>query len=121
MCKVVISHPGGRLYLKDVDGWEGIKAEIGGNPFIEVVPLGEKLAAYIDENGKAKNLPINTCATNKAKMLLAALGRTLLPGDVLVGTVVFVGVKEGDDGLEEDDVSPDLLKECFPILDKTPA
>jgi hypothetical protein len=48
--------------------------------------------AYFDEEGKLKGLPVNRAAD----LLARRLGWDSLPGDVLVGPVVFLGPPDED-------------------------
>jgi hypothetical protein len=65
---------------------------VGGN--IEAIS-GQGWTAYLNEEGKLAELPGNPAAT----LLAARLGWIYLPGDFLVGPVVFLGPvdDEGDD------------------------
>lgn len=76
---------------------DGLQALVGG--YIEAVSLTEG-HAYVNEEGKLMGLPVNALATDLAH----AAGWPY--GDVLCGTVVFLG--DSPDG-DEADVPPSLL------------
>jgi hypothetical protein len=63
---------------------DALQAEVGGD--IEGL-FGAGWAAYLNEEGKMRGLPIN----DRADALARALGWQSLPGDVLCGDVVFLG------------------------------
>lgn len=77
--------------------------EVGGDLEIvyPTVAGAPSWSAYCDENGKLLGRPINTLATSLAR---AAGWQT---GDVLCGTVVFVGLQDGEG--DETDVPDDLV------------
>jgi len=100
------------IEVKDIDGFHGAKAELGGG-YIEVVPVGENFSLYVDEDGTAKGLTPNWPATLITKAMLANVGRMMLPGDYIKGVAVFVGIKEEDDGLTECDLPEEVIKEFF--------
>lgn len=62
---------------------------VGG--WIEVIS-GEGWCAYLNEEGKIAGLPVNAAADSLARRL----GWESLPGDVLVGSVVFCGPLDGE-------------------------
>jgi Domain of unknown function (DUF3846) len=62
---------------------------VGGN--IQVIS-GQDWSAYLNEEGKVDGLPVNPLAT----LLASGLGWTWLPGDILVGPVVFCGPVDDD-------------------------
>lgn len=67
---------------------------VGGD--IEGLTLGSGVTAYINEGGKGLGLPVNVVADEIVRILLVADGRRLMPGDVIVGPVVFLGSPDGD-------------------------
>lgn len=64
---------------------ETLRAAIGGG-WLEAV-IGPDWFAYVDEDGKAKGLPVNGVATRLAR----AIGWGGQPGDYLSGPVLFLG------------------------------
>lgn len=83
---------------------DGLKDAIGGGWLELIGPTqfaGVNWGAYVDEDGLAKRLPVNTRAT----VLARHLGWNT--GDVLCGTVVFLG--PGDDEGEDTDVQDGVL------------
>lgn len=77
-----------------------MQALVGGS--IGLVPL-VGCTAYCNEEGKINRLPYNERATE----LALHLGWEPLPGDVLVGDVVFCG--PADDEGNDSDVPPDVV------------
>ena len=80
MHKIVVRTPDGVHTTKSVKGQDGIydaiKQGVGGwLEHTELVINGEKIDIWLDEEGKLKDLPVNM----------------FIPGDVLVGTLVFTG------------------------------
>lgn len=61
-----------------------LQAAVGG--YIETVGTGN-ICIYLDEEGKLKNLPVNTRATKLAHRIKAISDR-----DVIVGTAVITGI-----------------------------
>ena len=97
---------------KDFKDWEDIKKELNGG-YLEMLPVGEDFTVYIDEDGKGKILPYNPGATAIIKAMLCQAGRTLLPGDYIVGPAVFVGIKPGAEGPEECDLPVHVIRRYF--------
>jgi hypothetical protein len=85
-----------------------LHAALGG--YLEALSVGENFICFIDEDGKAKNLPHNRRATEVILAMLAKRDRTLLTGDFIVGTAIFVGV----DGENEGDLPESVITEYFP-------
>lgn len=84
---------------------------VGG--FLQQVPLPRHAVMYLNEEGKAEGLSPNLHATVLARHLNAGLA----PDDVIVGTVVVLGVVSSTgayDG-EEHDVPPEIVEECRTI------
>jgi len=78
---------------------------VGGD--IEGLTLTDEVSAYINETGKARGLAVNTYADALVRYLLHRSGRRLLPGDVIVGPVVFLGPPDSDG--YDTDVPDDLI------------
>ena len=99
---LVIQTDGGHEVVDIEPTLEAFKEAVGG--WLEPVSSGEDWLAYVDEEGRIKQLPINTRAT--------ALARHLgWPGDFLVGPVVFVGQeRRGEDGAVEVSVPPRIVE-----------
>jgi hypothetical protein len=109
--KAVVIAANGHAEVKQLDGWNGIKTELNGG-YLELVPLSDDVVLYVDEDGIAKGLPRNDLATTVVRNALAKVGRTLLPGDYIKGTAVFVGQAESDDpeeGMVESDLPQDFI------------
>ena len=77
-------------------GYESIVAAIGGG-FLEAIPMGNGHAAYIDEEGKLKNLPINPVATFLWYKRLQPMGDFLCGDCVVVRSVNDEGELDGED------------------------
>lgn len=71
--------------------WDVARRLIPG--WLEMVKPAPNVHAYIDEDGKSKNLPINAVAT-------ALMGSRLRPGDYIVGPMLICGSQ--NDGEEHD-------------------
>jgi hypothetical protein len=80
-------------------GYESIKTAIGGG-YLEAVPMGNDHSAYIDEEGKLKNLPINPVATFLWYKRLRPMN------DFLCGDCVIVRSTNDDGELDGEDYSP---------------
>jgi hypothetical protein len=93
--KAIVVKPDGRTTIKELGGWSVIQAEIDG-VHLELIEL-PGFACYVDQNGIAKGLSRNQTATNIVERALAKVGRSLLPGDFIKGTAVFVGRSVVDD------------------------
>ena len=78
--------------------------------YLEALSVGENFICFIDEDGKAKRLPLNLTATRIIERMLDKCGRQLLPGDQIVGTAIFVGL----DGEDEGNVPREVVEEYFP-------
>lgn len=105
--RVLVSRPGEEhLTLTRVNRrLESWQALVGGD--IEHLALSPFVGAYINENGKAEGLALNERGDFLVNLLLAAGGRFLMPGDYIVGPVVFTG--PADDQGWDTDVPKDLL------------
>jgi hypothetical protein len=77
--------------------------------YLEALSVGENFICFIDEDGKAKGLRHNQRATDIIQLMLAKRGRSLLPGDTIVGKAIFVGV----DGEDEGDIPREVVEEYF--------
>lgn len=105
--KAVIVKADRTVRIAELNGWDDIKLAIGGDPFLQALPVGLDFTQYVDEDGIARGLPRNEVATNITKAMLKKLGRLMLPGDYIKGTAVYIGIKDSDDP-EEGAVETDL-------------
>lgn len=105
--RALVSRPGEEhLTLTRVNRrLESWQALVGGD--IEHLALSPFVGAYVNENGKAEALAINERGDFLVNLLLAAGGRHLMPGDYIVGPVVFIGPP--DDQGWDTDVPEELL------------
>lgn len=80
----------------DLDGYDGIKQALN-DGWLEAVKVANDVTAYIDEEGKMKELPYN----QKAMEVLTRLINQVPFGgqDIIVGPMVLVGFnpETGDD------------------------
>jgi len=77
-------------------GYESIVAAIGGG-FLEAISMGDGHAAYIDEEGKLKNLPVNPVATFLWYKRLQPMNDWLCGDCVIVRSVNDEGELDGED------------------------
>lgn len=89
--RVLVARPGeDHLTLtrcnRRLESWQEL---VGGQ--IEGLTLSPYVSCYLNENGKAEGLSMNVVGHFLVSLLLAAGGRSLLEGDVIVGPVVFTG------------------------------
>jgi hypothetical protein len=120
--KSIVITPDGSVSLENLDGWKGIKRAIGGG-YLEALAVGHDFTAYIDEDGKAKELEQNLVATKVVCTMLSKVGRVMFPGDFISGTLVIVGVRPSEDpeeGLLECDVPEHVTTTYFPKLRTSP-
>jgi hypothetical protein len=69
-----------------LESWQEL---VGGS--IEGLSLSAEVRAFINEDGKALGLAMNVYADAMIRALLKSVGHTLMPGDYIVGPVVFLG------------------------------
>lgn len=110
--RCVVIRPGEAPVIRNLKGWSGIKAELGGG-YLELVPVGRNFTLYVDEDGIARGLPLNPLATRLARGMLAAAGRQLLQGDYIKGVAVFCGSRANG---AECDLPAKVIAEWFPEL-----
>jgi hypothetical protein len=105
--KAIVIKPGEQPEVKELNPEDGIKAELGGG-WLEGLRFADNAHAFIDEEGKEKELPVNELATQ----LCTKYGVGLAESDVIVGTFIIVGTlnEDGEAGGDEHDV-PSLLIE----------
>jgi hypothetical protein len=101
MAKFLVMPVAGVPVVKEIETLEQLQAEVGG--YIELIG-GDGWSAYLNEEGKIHGLPPN----QPADALARTLGFEFLPGDALVGTVLFCGPPDSDG--HDTDV-PDSVRE----------
>lgn len=101
--KVWIKEPGKkpRRVNDKAIGLEWFKSKVGG--YLEVYPVASGAAILCNEDGRLKDLPFNFTLLKGE----GAKGRIQLAQD-FVGTVVFVGLRQTEDGLVFDDFDREL-------------
>lgn len=109
MAKAVKITPEGKVSVVDYDHYSQVVEMVGGD--LEVVPFGEKADAYVNEDGIALGLPYNSLATRLIKNFLRRLGRDLLPGEFIKGTMLVVGLpdEEGEETSCPEEVTKEIL------------
>jgi hypothetical protein len=107
--KVLVVYPDSQTgHLKTIDPSLPVFNDLVGG-FIEGLSFPEnEVSAYLNEDGKTMGLPVNQYADALVRQLLASEHRRLMPGDVIVGPVVFMGYPDHDTG-EDTDVPTHLL------------
>lgn len=102
MTKALLVQVDGSLVEKDFEGLEDLQSMVGGH--IEMIWLGNSgQIAYINEEGKLRNLPLN----NRATQIAIDMGTQFRLGDYIVGNMVIVGGCDADG--YETDVSESLV------------
>jgi hypothetical protein len=109
--KAVVIPPDRPAYAADLVGYDQTRAAVGGD--LEAIPWGDRASAYLDEDGKARDLPIN----HGAMLLGRRHGLRLWPGDVLVGPVVLLGGVDADGN--DTDLPADLADDALTLLGET--
>ncbi len=99
--RVYVKEPGKRPKLyKDAEvTLEWLQKQVGG--YIETYPLGPGSVIVCNDSGKLIDLPFNFT-------LLDGRGGTINRTEDFVGTVVFLGLKHTDDGMDFTDFDKDL-------------
>lgn len=89
---VLVVDPDGTQTMKQIDANapNALQTLVGG--WIEAIGDMQTWSAYLNEEGKLDGLPVNVLAT----MIAQRLGWRGVPGDVLVGTVVFCGPPDSE-------------------------
>lgn len=90
-------------------GLDSLQEAVGG--FIEFLPINEKHHAYINEEGKLEQLPVNLLATKFAHTYIG-----IAPDDVIVGPMIILGNDPEDEG-EEGDVDVTEVMDMIITLD----
>lgn len=92
----LIITPDGVINKREIDGYRGLKKALNGG-YLEGLTFTKEVFAYLDEDGKAKDLPYNTLGTFLAKRLRIGLH----PHDYIVGNLILVGSPD-EEGNETD-------------------
>jgi hypothetical protein len=83
-------------------GLDSLQKAVGG--WIELLPINDEHHAYIDEEGKLKNLPINELATKFAHKYIG-----IAPYDCIVGPMIILGNDPSDPEEEGDANTPTVI------------
>lgn len=102
-------------------GLRSMQSLVGGS--IEALSLGDETSAYINEEGKYKGLDRNDAADRFVRHALSKIGRTMIPGDYIVGPLVLMGQPDddGEDTSVTDEVRQLLADVGIPIGGEGPA
>lgn len=122
--KVIVIEPTRAAEVRDVPGdtpeqrYESVKSLIGG--WLEMVAFSPVADAIVDEEAKIrgdKQPVVNGLATRVVTHFLTKLGRTLMPGDVIVNTLVIVGNRDakGEVNGEWYDVPQSVIDEVLSV------
>ena len=98
MPKAVVVPPDGPAVVKEIAGYEALKAELQGGWLEALTGRLIDAVAYIDEDGKGKGLPLNPVATRFARERIG-----LWPGDYIVGTLILLGTRNARGEIDGDD------------------
>lgn len=100
--------PDGGLYTSDMDGDNLLRSlySVIGCDLIQVIELPNDIYAIFDEEGKLNGAEPNQRATATVK----ALGFRFLPGDHLVGSVVFLGLSKGGEHVSLTDEQRNMIR-----------
>lgn len=109
MAKAIVIHADGKSEVKELPDYDSIKAELGGG-WLEAVTLGEGAMAYVDEEGKLKDLPYNDKATQ-----FCHENRFIFSDDFIVGTFIIFGTlnEVGVHDCNEHDVPKNLIEKII--------
>lgn len=93
MTKAILIPALGDIRIVEVSNGDEIREKIGG--WMEGLRVSNDLFAYIDEEGKLKNKPLNTRATD----FCVEMKTGLRPDDFIVGDMLLFGKpdQEGDE------------------------
>ncbi len=83
---VLIKHTGETemIRIEDLSGWFGEAKRLAGIRYAEeICPLGQEYPCLIDEDGKARELPLNKKATGICRTILAE--DDYISGNMLIG------------------------------------
>lgn len=117
MPKAIVITPDAKVTIKELANYDAIRTELNGGWLEALYPCVD-VVAYIDEEGKLKNLPANPLATGLMINMLAETGRILIPGDYICGNIIFLGIKETDDGRDDDNIPEAFVTKWFQGLVK---
>jgi len=109
--RAVILEPDGSGRVSTLEGYDDIKAALNGG-WLEALRITDDIVAYIDEEGKMKNLPPNAIATGICREMDIGLH----PDDFIVGPFVLCGQKQSDDpeeGLVDCDLPVEFMTRFF--------
>ena len=107
MTKFVIIETNGEVRSEESSSYEELKNLVGG--WLEGVTVDQEhgtVFAYIDEEGKAKELLPNAVAYG----LLLSYGTRLFPGDFVPGRMVLCGIADSEGN--DTDAPEGLLEKC---------
>jgi hypothetical protein len=109
--RAIIVEPDGTHRLSILNGYDDIKAALNGG-WLEALHITENIVAFVDEEGKMKNLSPNAVASEICTKMQVGLH----PTDIIVGPFILCGQKMSDDpeeGLVECDLPDDFINQFF--------
>lgn len=101
------------IEVKELTGYHELVKAVGG--YLEALLVADNAHAYVNEEGKFQNLPVNGRADKVVRALIdkASGGRAnLSAADYIVGDIIILGSlnRGGKNDGEEHDVPEDLVK-----------
>jgi hypothetical protein len=104
MFQAVLIPVDGDLKIHEVEGYKDLQSLVEGN--IQLIELNKKMTAYINEEGKIFNLPLNSRATH-----LCRQNSAIFESDYIVGPMIILGPVQ-DDG-DDSSLDPALIRDLF--------
>jgi hypothetical protein len=92
--------------IRDINGSKDLNELVGG--WLGAAPFPPQFSAFINEDGKSLELPVNMLAT----YLCNTLGLGLFPGDQINGTMVILGPVDNEGN------ETDLPSETIDLINK---
>lgn len=105
--RAIVIEPSNAPRIVEISSSDQLRKIVGGN--LEFIVFGEIAGCYLNEDGKALNLPVNSIATT----LCNTIGHQLCPGDYISGTLIIFGVfdEEGNYDGDEHDIPVEIVKQ----------
>lgn len=100
--KVIVIEPNKKPEVREIKGdYKSVRQIIGG--CLQAIPFMEGACAIMDEDAKVNGKPFvhNYFATILCQRALATIGKTMLPDDVIVNTLVIIGGPDDEGDWQE--------------------